>query len=104
MLKLWIDDDARSPNMASFRYPPDDTWTIATSSKEAIEIVQREGFPAEMGLDHDLGGDDTVMRFLWWLVDNYGDTNAPPPCEIHPESVRRSKHSSAFEVLEKGHI
>lgn len=52
MLKLWIDDDARKSGMMAFRYPPDDTWTIATSSKEAIEIVQREGFPVELGTCH----------------------------------------------------
>ncbi len=86
MLKLWIDDDARKSGMMAFRYPPDDTWTIATSSKEAIEIVQREGFPVELGLDHDLGPNDTVMKFLWWLMDTYGDDNAPPKCEIHTQN------------------
>ncbi len=86
MLKLWIDDDARRPDMLPFRYPPDDTWTIATSSAEAIEIMQREGFPAEMGLDHDLGGHDTVIRFLRWLIAEHGENNPPPPCEIHTQN------------------
>lgn len=45
MIKLWLDD---------VRDPPDDSWTIARTAKEAIGILET-GDVREASLDHDLG-------------------------------------------------
>jgi hypothetical protein len=42
---------------------------VARTSREAIEMVKSFGLPAGMYLDHDLGGDDTAMYFVNWLID-----------------------------------
>lgn len=62
--KLFIDDE---------RFPPDDSneWLIARSSNEAIDIVIKQGTPNFISFDHDLGGDDTAMRFIWFLIESH---------------------------------
>jgi hypothetical protein len=45
-----------------------DKVVIARSSKEAICACLARGFPTFISFDHDLGGDDTAMRFLDWLI------------------------------------
>ncbi len=40
----------------------------ATSSKEALEFLENNfGLISEIWLDHDLGGDDTVVPVVNWL-------------------------------------
>lgn len=64
-MKLWVDDE---------RPAPDNTWTVATSSEQAISHLYMLGTPAvngvfeEVSLDHDLGGDDTGMIVLDWMM------------------------------------
>ena len=53
-MKLWIDD---------LRLPPEG-WVWAKTSEEAINILNSGAKIEEMSLDHDLGGDDTVMNFF----------------------------------------
>lgn len=60
MWKLFIDDE---------RNPVTDDWVIARSSEEAIYLVEAEGMPNEIAFDHDLGFDDTSMKFLNWLTE-----------------------------------
>lgn len=63
--KLFIDDE---------RWPATRGWVIARSSAEAIEDCNsRKSLPNEIAFDHDLGGDDTAMRFIRWLVDMLED-------------------------------
>lgn len=73
MVKLYIDD---------VRNPPDDTWVLVRTVEEAQDHVRVFGMPTIMSLDHDLGGDATVMQFLHWLTDNYFD-NGPPTFVVH---------------------
>lgn len=63
---LFIDDE---------RFPPDDgrEWVIARSSQEAIFTVVARGVPMFVSYDHDLGGDDTSMCFITWMIDRYLD-------------------------------
>lgn len=63
---LFIDDE---------RFPPDDgrEWVIVRSSQEAIYTVVERGAPSFISYDHDLGGDDTSMRFITWMIDAYLD-------------------------------
>ena len=58
--KLFIDDE---------RFPVTDDWVIARQSGDAIAIVKQNGFPQEISFDHDLGWDDTSIRFLHWIAD-----------------------------------
>jgi hypothetical protein len=58
--KLFIDDE---------RNPVTDDWIVVRSSWEAYDVIVRDGMPVEIAFDHDLGGDDTAMRFLWRLSD-----------------------------------
>jgi len=55
MYKLFIDDE---------RWPTEYNWVIARSSMLAMRCILDRGIPTEMALDHDLGGDDTIMIFL----------------------------------------
>lgn len=58
--KLFIDD---------LRFPVTDDWEVARQSGDAINIVQQNGFPQEISFDHDLGYDDTSIRFLHWIAE-----------------------------------
>lgn len=60
--RLFLDDE-RLPATGSGR------WAVARSSEAAVHLVARRGIPVFMALDHDLGGDDTAMVFLHWLVE-----------------------------------
>jgi CheY-like chemotaxis protein len=48
MIKLWLDD---------YRLPPDESWTIATTAKEAIAILDSVDVDI-VSLDFDLGDED----------------------------------------------
>lgn len=70
MYKMFIDDE---------RFPPDDgtQWVIVRSSLEAADFVEANGFPNFISWDHDLGGDDTSVVFLNWMINYFLDGNAP---------------------------
>lgn len=42
---------------------------IVRSSEEAIEYIVRNGCPSFISFDHDLGGDDTSMNVVRFIVD-----------------------------------
>lgn len=61
--KLFLDDE---------RHPPDDgsDWVIVRSSLEAIHYCTSiEHVPSYVSFDHDLGGDDSAMKFVHWMVE-----------------------------------
>ena len=47
----------------------EDHWVVVRSSQEAIDCVIKNGPPVEISFDHDLGGDDTSIQFIKWLID-----------------------------------
>lgn len=58
--KLFIDDE---------RNPVDKSFIVARTSQEAIEYIQLfNTLPIEICFDHDLGGDDTSMKFIHWMT------------------------------------
>lgn len=59
-MKLFIDD---------VRNPPDDSWVVARSSKEALSFVKENGLPDMISFDHDLGGEDTTRVFLHEITE-----------------------------------
>lgn len=64
--KLFIDDE---------RFPAENSgeWVIVRNSQQAINAVYQKGMPSFISFDHDLGGDDTSMKFLRWLLDELLD-------------------------------
>ncbi len=76
-------DDLRDP-------PKGKTWKVLRTSKEAIDYVKKNGMPSYWSFDHDLGGDDTTMVFLKWLVDRDIESNG----KIIPDSFHYDIHSA----------
>lgn len=64
-MKLWVDDE---------RPAPDETWVVATFSDEALGLLRlnlaAKGTLEEVSLDYDLGGDDTGMKVLNWMIES----------------------------------
>lgn len=68
--KMFIDDE---------RFPVDGTWAIVRSSQQAIQMVVDIGIPTFISFDHDLGGEDTSIVFIKWLIDYMLDNNLQFP-------------------------
>lgn len=67
---LFIDDERNPTDPAH--------WVVCRSTAEAITQVEQRGqFPQEIAFDHDLGGDDTSMQFIRWMIDAYYDGQYP---------------------------
>ena len=64
-------DDIRGPNLDSIF----DYWVIVRSSEEAIQFMVDKGCPISISFDHDLGGDDTSMKIVKWMIEKDLDTN-----------------------------
>ncbi|MFA6049910.1 MAG: cyclic-phosphate processing receiver domain-containing protein [Candidatus Paceibacterota bacterium] len=81
---------------------PDDgvDWTVARSTEEAKKLVLEMGLPMLMSLDHDLGGEDTTMRFLSWLVYDFWacleGKNMLPAYRIHSANPVGALNIDAF--------
>lgn len=60
-MRMFIDDE---------RFPPDDgnEWLICRSSRDAISHME-DGCPAFISFDHDLGGEDTAMQVVDWMIN-----------------------------------
>ena len=82
MVCLYI-DDIRNP-------PAGRDWDIVRNSSEAMEYVLLRGLPSHASFDHDLGGDDTVMKFIKWLIEYDMDHNGT----IIPNNFTYDVHSS----------
>lgn len=79
MTKLYIDD---------IRTPSDD-WIIARSSKDAIAWISRKGMPDFISFDHDLGGSDTAMAVVHWIIETTlnGHLIIPGNFDFHVHSM-----------------
>ena len=67
MKYLYI-DDIRNPGTNK-------DWIIVRSSHEAILWLNENGCPDYISFDHDLGGDDTSMKIVKFMVNQ--DLNFP---------------------------
>ena len=89
--KLFIDDE---------RYPVTPDWFIARNSYDAIYAVKTYGLPSEIAFDHDLGGRDTSMAFLYALSDYMIDNNLKFPSgfkySIHSQNPVGAKNIDVF--------
>lgn len=61
--RLFIDDE-REANLKD-----DDVMVLARTSKEAIDYMVALGCPEYISFDHDLGGDDTALKIVKWMID-----------------------------------
>lgn len=63
-VKLWVDDERVAPE--------DFIWAVNSQvATSDLLIAAATGEPIEeVSLDHDLGGDDTGMIVLNWMIDN----------------------------------
>ncbi len=59
--KLFIDDLKDPPGNP-------DEWVVVRSSAAAIAHVKEWGPPGYISFDHDLGGEDTSIVFIDWLI------------------------------------
>ena len=93
---LWLDDQADEvlEDGTVIRATPSG-YFIAKSTKEAIALVEANGPPELMDLDHDLGGDDNAMKFLSWLFWQYG-CPSPPDYIVHSENKIGADNIIAF--------
>ena len=78
--KLFIDD---------LRFPVDNTWNIARTSQEAIDFIKLNGLPGTISFDHDLGGDDTAIVVINWMIDQILDGKL-----IIPKNFTYTVHSA----------
>jgi hypothetical protein len=86
-MRLFIDD---------IRDPEGD-WIVVRSSSEAVKWVEENGMPESMSLDHDLGGEDTVMVFLKKLYEFAEKKGVgPPPYKVHSANPVGSKNIVSF--------
>lgn len=67
-------DDLRDPSYVGLTGSTLDRTVVARSSASAISEVMSRGMPSDIYFDHDLGGDDTSINFVNWLID-YDMTN-----------------------------
>lgn len=65
-MKLYIDD---------IRSPPSYFDALTKSSKETIEFMNNYGCPEFISFDHDLGGDDTSMSIVHYMINKDLDTD-----------------------------
>lgn len=77
MYTLFLDDE---------RFPSDNikgVVIICRSSREAIDCVIKNGFPWSICFDHDLGGEDTSVIFINWMIDYLLDNNKKLPVDFN---------------------
>lgn len=97
--RLWIDDDSGKPGIAAWRNPPDPSWKVAHSSKEAIELIEKFGVPSYISWDHDLGLNDqgepdTAMVVLKYLSEHH--FNVSIEYNIHSANPEGAKNINCF--------
>ena len=85
-MKLFVDD---------IRIPPDHTWIVARSSGEALKRCSAL-WPTELALDHDLGGEDTIMNFLKGLYEMWDGERAIPAWSVHSGNPVGKKNIVAY--------
>lgn len=95
--KLWLDDQAEDVELPRRHAPVG--WISATSSEAAKALVEANGAPYIMDLDHDLGEGDDALMFLRWLADTVA---IPPKYLVHSMNpIGRERIVSFMECWKK---
>ncbi len=72
-------------------------WIVVRSTAEAKKVVMVKGrLPSALALDHDLGGNDTVMVFLKWLEQYCEDSTEVPEYTVHSANFVGRANIRAF--------
>ncbi len=87
---LWIDDQL--DEVPARKTPPG--FLGAKTCEEAKELVIAHGIPEFMDLDHDLG-EESVMTFLKWLVDEFPD-GPVPEWDVHSQNPIGKQNINSF--------
>ncbi|NIE60638.1 MULTISPECIES: cyclic-phosphate processing receiver domain-containing protein [unclassified Burkholderia] len=80
-MKLFLDDLQAAPGPG---------WAVVRSSAEAIDLLQTHGCPKLVSFGHDLGGNDTAMVVVRWLIDrdlDQGGQFIPPELQFQQHSA-----------------
>lgn len=89
---LWLDDQLDDPD-APKRHTPIG-FIGAKSIKEAQALVESNGVPDLIDLDHDLEGDERAIDFLKWLYEKYPDS--PPKWKVHSANPAGASNLNSF--------
>lgn len=82
MLYLYIDDE-RTPSTNK-------DWIIKRNSADSIAFMTENGCPDYISFDHDLGGDDTSIIIVNWMIERDLDSNG----DFIPVSFDFNVHSA----------
>jgi len=63
---------------------------IVRSSNEAIDWMEKNGCPDFISFDHDLGGDDTAMNVVNWMIEKDLDSSG----SFIPKEFQFAVHSA----------
>ncbi len=74
---------------------PKPGFVAVKTSNEAWEMVNQRGIPEVMDLDHDLGGEDDIMKFLNRIKYEMAYPLPAPPCVVYV----RSRNNQAFDKV-----
>jgi hypothetical protein len=85
MKKLYIDD---------IRNPKGKGFDIVRNSKEAIDFLNSNGCPEYISFDHDLGGHDTSMVIVKFLIEKDLDSIEDNNEIFIPMSFKFNVHSA----------
>lgn len=72
--KLFL-DDLRDPDYVGIDLVRSPSVVVARNSDEAIAAIVEKGAPAHIWFDHDLGGEDTAMNVVNWMIEQDLDGN-----------------------------
>lgn len=68
-MKLFLDD---------IRDPPDNTWSVARTYSDAVDLIRELGYPEEISFDHDLGDEKTGLDLAHYLIEMDLDSKSMP--------------------------
>lgn len=73
-------------------------WIVARSSVQATRLVEEKGMPGQISFDHDLGGEDTSVTFLKWLIEYAIEKQITfvPKCTIHSQNPVGAKTINSY--------
>lgn len=92
-------DDLRMPENASSSSiieNMNEEIVIVRSSAEALEKIKERGWPKFISFDHDLGEDDTAMKFLHKLFEIWEDGMMIPDYVVHSDNPVGAKNIVSF--------
>lgn len=80
-MRMYLDD---------IRNPKEMGWLISRTSQDAINWMTKISCPSYISFDHDLGGDDTAIVVVNWMIERDLDSNG----EFIPKDFEFNVHSA----------